>query len=41
MPLEFIKVIGWCVLVVVLLALKMAPHPYAKIVEIWKFFRGE
>jgi hypothetical protein len=39
--MEMLKDVGYALGVVVLLALWLVPDPIRKVVEIWRFFRGD
>jgi len=39
--MEMLKGVGFALGVVVLVALWVVPDPVGKIVEIWRFFRGD
>jgi hypothetical protein len=39
--MEILKGVGYAPGVIVLLALWLVPDPIGKIVEIWRFFRGD
>ena len=41
MLLEFIKGLGWALAIMAMVALWVVPDPLGKIVEIWRFFRGD
>ncbi len=41
MVIDTLKVIGYVLGVAILVALWVVPNPIGKIVEIWRFFRGE
>jgi hypothetical protein len=41
MFIELLKAVAWTLGIIIALMLWLVPDPIGKIIEIWRFFRGE